>query len=52
MAASCTSGDILFVYYSGHGTKVPDLDKDEVDGFDEAFCLRSKGGKYEFLTDD
>ena len=29
------------------------MDKDEIDGFDEAFALRSqKGGGYEFLTDD
>ena len=42
LAASCTMGDILVVYYSGHGSKVLDLDNDEADGQDEAFCLRSK----------
>ena len=52
MAASCTIGDFFVVYYSGHGTSVPDADKDEVDGLDEAFCLRSEKGDYEFLTDD
>lgn len=46
MAASCTIGDFLVVYYSGHGTSVPDADKDEVDGMDEAFCLRSEKGSY------
>jgi uncharacterized caspase-like protein len=46
MASSCTIGDFFVVYYSGHGTSVPDADKDEVDGMDEAFCLRSEKGSY------
>lgn len=29
-------GDTIFVYYSGHGTSVKDLDGDEPDGADEA----------------
>lgn len=29
-------GDAIFVYYSGHGTSVKDLDGDESDGIDEA----------------
>lgn len=29
-------GDAIFVYYSGHGTSVKDLDGDESDGADEA----------------
>jgi len=28
MSSSCTTGDIFVVYYSGHGTSVPDLDDD------------------------
>jgi uncharacterized caspase-like protein len=27
--------DSLFFHFSGHGAQVPDLDGDEVDGFDE-----------------
>lgn len=41
IASSCTNGDMFVVYYSGHGSNVPDTDGDEQDGEDEAFCLRS-----------
>jgi metacaspase-1 len=30
------TGEKIFLYYSGHGTRVPDLDKDEADGMDDA----------------
>jgi hypothetical protein len=30
------AGDAVFLHYSGHGTKIKDLDGDEDDGFDEA----------------
>lgn len=30
--------DLVFFYYSGHGTRVPDTDGNEEDGMDEAFC--------------
>ncbi|MFT3799630.1 MAG: caspase family protein [Burkholderiaceae bacterium] len=33
---SARAGDVLVLHYSGHGTRVPDLDGDERDGFDEA----------------
>jgi len=29
------AGDVVFVHYSGHGSRVRDLDGDEDDGFDE-----------------
>ena len=32
-------GDFLFVYYSGHGGQLPDMDGDEEDGLDETWCL-------------
>jgi hypothetical protein len=32
-------GDLLLVSYSGHGGRVPDLDGDEADGYDETWCL-------------
>lgn len=31
-------GDSLFFQFSGHGTKVKDLDGDEDDGYDQAIC--------------
>lgn len=31
-------GDSLFFQFSGHGTRVEDLDGDEDDGYDEAIC--------------
>lgn len=34
-----TAGDILFLSFSGHGSQEPDLDGDEGDGSDEAWCL-------------
>ena len=30
------AGDAIFLHYSGHGTKVRDLNGDEDDGYDEA----------------
>ena len=39
MAQSCSLGDYFVVYYSGHGTSVDDVNKDEIDGKDEALCL-------------
>ncbi len=30
------AGDAIFLHYSGHGTKVKDLNGDEDDGYDEA----------------
>jgi metacaspase-1 len=32
-------GDIFFLSFSGHGTRVPDRNGDEDDGYDEAWCL-------------
>jgi hypothetical protein len=37
MVDSASSGDVLVLQYSGHGTQVEDLDGDESDRFDEAF---------------
>lgn len=40
------AGDVVFVHYSGHGGRVPDLDGDEDDGFDETLIpvdFRSSG---------
>lgn len=47
-----SSGDVIVITYSGHGTYVPDLDGDEADKLDEALCpydLQTGGGP---LIDD
>ncbi|KAF5733345.1 metacaspase-1-like isoform X1 [Tripterygium wilfordii] len=32
------SGDSLVFHFSGHGSQKPDLDMDEIDGYDETLC--------------
>ncbi|XVE93149.1 hypothetical protein REPUB_Repub01dG0165200 [Reevesia pubescens] len=38
LVKDCKSGDSLVFYYSGHGLRQPDFDRDERDGFDETIC--------------
>ena len=38
-ASHLRGGDTLLLSFSGHGSQVPDLDRDERDGFDETWCL-------------
>lgn len=38
-AKELSTGDIFFISYSGHGTQLIDLNQDEQDGKDEAWCL-------------
>ena len=38
-AAELGDGDFLFLTYSGHGGQVPDQNGDEIDGYDETWCL-------------
>jgi hypothetical protein len=38
-AADLDDGDFLFLTYSGHGGQVPDQNGDEIDGYDETWCL-------------
>ncbi|WP_395088245.1 caspase family protein [Armatimonas sp.] len=46
-------GDLVVFYYSGHGTQVPDLNKDEQDGKDEALCPYDAGSTIgSYITDD
>jgi hypothetical protein len=33
------NGDTLFISYAGHGSQIPDLNKEENDGFDETWVL-------------
>ena len=52
LIGSAVSGDVVVITFSGHGTYVPDLNGDEVDGLDEALCpydLQTGGGA---LIDD
>lgn len=37
LAAEAKRGDLVIVYLSGHGTRQPDQNGDEADGFDEVF---------------
>lgn len=37
-AKKLKSGDMFFISYSGHGSYVPDNNKDESDGYDETWC--------------
>ncbi len=48
MASAAAPGDAVFIYFSGHGYAVKDLDGDEDDGCDEAWVCH--GG--DFLLDD
>ncbi|HET7714496.1 MAG TPA: caspase family protein, partial [Bauldia sp.] len=38
-AKELRSGDIFLYTYAGHGSQLPDLNKDEADNFDETWCL-------------
>jgi metacaspase-1 len=38
-AAGLGDGDFFFLTYSGHGGQVPDQNGDEIDGYDETWCL-------------
>lgn len=38
-ATKIEKDDIFFLTYSGHGSSVPDLNRDEEDGKDETWCL-------------
>ena len=47
------AGDIVILYYSGHGVQIADTSGDEEDGFDEAFCptdVKLNESKTEFLN--
>ncbi|WP_420126199.1 caspase family protein [Longimicrobium sp.] len=38
-AQTAAAGDIVFISFSGHGSRENDLDRDDRTGFDEAWCL-------------
>ena len=37
LIAIATSNDVLFIYFTGHGTQIKDNNNDEIDGKDEVF---------------
>ncbi len=46
------SGDLVVITYSGHGTYVPDVNGDELDGLDEALCPYDVQTSGDALIDD
>lgn len=38
LVQGCQYGDSLMFYYAGHGSRVRDVNGDEIDGYDEALC--------------
>lgn len=38
LVEDCQAGDSLVFYFSGHGLRQPDFERDERDGFDETIC--------------
>ncbi|XP_058214285.1 metacaspase-1-like [Rhododendron vialii] len=38
LVQGCQSGDSLVFHYSGHGSQLRDMNRDEMDGYDETLC--------------
>ncbi|KAI8554849.1 hypothetical protein RHMOL_Rhmol05G0128800 [Rhododendron molle] len=38
LVQGCRSGDSLVFHYSGHGSQLRDMNRDEMDGYDETLC--------------
>lgn len=54
-AAAAGPEDLVYVHFSGHGISVPDVDRDEADGRDEAYLMAAfdeTDGPGEMLLDD
>jgi Caspase domain len=52
VVAQSQPGDSIFLHYSGHGTKVPDQNGDEEDGYDEALVPSDYTSAGIILDDD
>ena len=53
VAAHCSPGDVLVLFFSGHGTSIADTDGDEADAKDEAWCFTDGDGNLgPLLLDD
>src|SRR5205085_8251420 len=56
--ASTNTGDVVFFYYAGHGSQMPDREGDEPSGIDstlvpvDSFCGFGKGAENLDITDD
>lgn len=42
IAKEASKGDIVIIYYSGHGSQMADKNDDEQDNYDETWCLYDK----------
>ncbi len=42
----------VLIYYSGHGSRTPDTNGDEIDGYDETLVPWDYGSKHKFIVDD
>jgi hypothetical protein len=51
LASNCVAGDILFFYYSGHGSQIKDTTNDETDGLDDVLVPLDYGTKG-IISDD
>ena len=45
-------GSTVLIYYSGHGSRTPDRNGDEQDGYDETIVPWDYGTKHQFIVDD
>ena len=45
-------GSTVLIYYSGHGSRTPDTNGDEQDGYDETIVPWDYGTKHQFIVDD
>lgn len=52
LLAESRPGDTVVVHYAGHGTQLPDLNRDEGDGFDEAWVPHDYLSGEFFIDDD
>ncbi len=56
LASETRPGDRVIIYYSGHGSQVPDRNGDEEDGLDETFVPTDYGRRgaraEDMLTDE
>lgn len=52
LLAESKPGDTVVVHYAGHGTQLPDLNRDEGDGFDEAWVPHDYLSGEFFIDDD
>jgi hypothetical protein len=52
LVAGARAGDVVVFQFAGHGTQVDDLDRDETDSLDEAFCPADFGQGRLLIDDD